>query len=128
MTIPAEHRTSIIQSGIDFLRSITEAYGSEEGMKLWDTIAGTLDPDIKGSIFFAMITGEHDEYIRIPMQKVSKKINAIKAVRTIDGSLGLKECKDLVESLEWGPARVRVASGHRANAIRILHVEGELSV
>ena len=96
MTIPAEHKTSIIQSGMDFIRSITEAYGSEEGMKLWDTIAVTLDPDVRGSIFFAMIIGTHDEYIRIPMQSVPRKINAIKAVRTVDRSLGLKECKDLV--------------------------------
>ena len=73
MTIPAEHRHDIIQSGIDFLRSITEAYGSEEGMKLWDNIAGTLDPDVKGSIFFAMITGNHVVFIRIPKQSVPKK-------------------------------------------------------
>ena len=128
MTIPAEHRHDIIQSGIDFLRSITETYGSEEGMKLWDNIAGTLDPDVKGSIFFAMITGNHDEFIRIPMQSVPKKINAIKAVRTVDPRLGLKECKDLVESLDYGPIKIKVAPGQRTDAIRILRVEGELSI
>lgn len=128
MIIPAEHRHDIIQSGIDFLRSITEAYGSEEGMKLWNTIANTLDPDVKGSIFFAMITGAHDEYIRIPMQSVPKRINAIRAVRTVDTRLGLKECKDLVESLEWSPIKIKVAPGERTNAIRILRDEGELSI
>lgn len=128
MTFPAEHRYTIIQSGMDFLRSITEAYGSEEGMKLWDTIAGTLDPDVKGSIFFAMITGNHDEFIRIPMQSVPSLITAIKAVRTVDRSLGLKECKDLVESLEWSPIKIKVAPGQRTDAIRILRDEGELSI
>ena len=56
-------KASIVQSGISFMRSITEVYGSDEGMKLWDTIADTLDPQIKGHIFFAMITGEFNHMI-----------------------------------------------------------------
>ena len=57
--IPAAYKEDIIQSGINFMRSITEAYGSDEGLRLRDTIASTLDPDVKGEIFFAMLTGDH---------------------------------------------------------------------
>jgi hypothetical protein len=44
--IPSEHKAEIITTGINFMRAITEAYGSDEGMRLWDTIATTLDSDI----------------------------------------------------------------------------------
>ena len=63
--IPAEHKEDIIQSGINFMRVITEAYGTDEGMKLWDTIATTLDPDVKGQIFFAMLTGDYNGIINV---------------------------------------------------------------
>jgi len=54
--IPVEHKEDVIQSGINFMRAITSAYGTDEGIKLWDTIANTLDTDVKGEIFFAMLT------------------------------------------------------------------------
>ena len=63
--IPAEFKEDIIQSGINFMRVITEAYGTDEGMKLWDTIATTLDPDVKGQIFFAMLTGDYNGIINV---------------------------------------------------------------
>ena len=61
--IPAAYKEDIIQIGINFMRSITEAYGTDEGMKLWDTIASTLDPDVKGEIFFDMLTGDYNGII-----------------------------------------------------------------
>ena len=65
MTIPVEHKEAIVGSGLEFMRSITSCYGSEEGMKLWEVIAGTLDPSVKGEIFFAMITGEYNSNLRV---------------------------------------------------------------
>lgn len=100
--IPAEHKTEIIQSGMNFMRSITTAYGVDEGMKLWDTIASTLDPDIKGSIFFAMLTGEYND--RITVQSVipgANKVWMIKSIRTVSG-LGLKEAKDIADDVLSG--------------------------
>ena len=99
--IPAEFKADVIQSGISFMRSITEAYGSDEGMKLWDTIASTLDPDIKGQIFFAMITGEYTTGISISSTVPgANKVALIKALRSVDSRmLGLKEAKDMVDLL-----------------------------
>jgi hypothetical protein len=102
--IPAEHKEDIIQSGINFMRSITEAYGTDEGMKLWDSISSVLDPDIKGQIFFALLTGEYNAIISIASrQPGANRVSLIKAIRSVTSpSLGLKEAKDLSDLLESG--------------------------
>ena len=100
--IPAEHKEDIIQSGINLMRVITEAYGTDEGMKLWDTIANTLDPDVKGQIFFAMLTGDYNGIIKVSsFQQGSDRIKRIKTIRIVTG-LGLKEGKDLSDMLDSG--------------------------
>ena len=97
--IPAEHKQEIIQSGINFMRSITEAYGSDEGMKLWDNIASVLDPDVKGQIFFAMLTGQYTNVINVTGHTIGADfVRMIKTIRNVDKrGLGLKEAKDLVD-------------------------------
>lgn len=93
--IPPEHKDEIIASGISFMRSITEAYGAETGMELWDTISSTLDPDVKGQIFFTMLTGEYGKRITIrAVRPDTGKVALIKEIRNLTG-LGLKEAKDL---------------------------------
>jgi len=102
--IPAEHKEEIIQSGISFMRSITEAYGADEGMKLWDTIASTLDPDVKGQIFFAMLTGEYNNIVNITGHNPgADRVRMIKTIRSVDKrGLGLKEAKDMSDYLSNG--------------------------
>ncbi len=100
--IPEQYKEDIIQSGINFMRSITEAYGSDEGMKLWDTISSVLDPDIKGEIFFALLTGEYNGQVTLSSyQPGSDRIWRIKSIRVATG-LGLKEAKDLSDALDAG--------------------------
>ena len=100
--IPAENKVDIIQTGMSFMRAITEAYGTDEGMKLWDTIANTLDPDIKGQIFFAMLKGEYTNIITITGYSPSaNKITLIKAMRNVAG-YGLKKAKDYCDLLSIG--------------------------
>lgn len=100
--IPAEFKQDIIQSGINFMRSITEAYGADEGLKLWDAIANTIDPDIKGQMLFAMLTGEYNGLININShQSGANRVSMIKAIRVVSG-LGLKEAKDLSDLVSSG--------------------------
>lgn len=100
--IPAEHKVDIIQNGINFMRCITEAYGTDDGMKLWDAIADTLDPDVKGQIFFAMLTGDYNDVVKISsFQLSSNSVWRVKAIRAVTG-LGLKEAKDLSDILDSG--------------------------
>lgn len=102
--IPAEHKEDIIQNGINFMRSITEAYGADDGMKLWDAIATTLDPEVKGQIFFAMLTGDYNGHVTIlSCNQGADRIWRIKAIRAVTG-LGLKEAKDLSDDLDSGKA------------------------
>ena len=100
--IPEEHKDAVIANGLHFMRSITEAYGADEGMRLWETIAGTLDPDVKGQIFFAMLTGTHNN--KIVLRRVGSdtdRVARIKEIRNWSG-LGLKEAKDLSDMVELG--------------------------
>ena len=125
--IPEEHRTDIVQSGINFIRSITEAYGSDEGMKLWETMADTLDPSIKGHIFFAMLTGEYNSVISIyKFDSAANKVAMIKAIRTVDKRrLGLKEAKDMCDSLFVGNTiRIEVEPNTRNGSLLLLRMAG----
>lgn len=98
MTISDEHMDAIVSDGISFIRSITTAYGSDTGMELWDTIANTLDPSVKGKIFFAMLTGTHEDRVTLTGAVAgSNKINCIKLIRQYTG-LGLVEAKNAYEN------------------------------
>jgi len=124
MPIPKEHESELLQSGIHFMRSIAEAYGSEEGMRLWDAIASTLDPDIKGKIFIAMLLGEYNDRLTIQLNmKYSAHVNrveGIKAIRMATG-LGLKEAKDIHDSLVNGKTeKITIEPARRSETIRNL--------
>ena len=122
MPIPKEHEPAILQSGIHFMRAITEAYGAEVGMRLGDTIASTLDPDIKGKIFIALLTGEYNDQLTIHLDIVRyrqqvPRIEGIKALRLVAG-LGLKEAKDLHDNMTQGKVeKITIDPAFRSQAI-----------
>lgn len=99
--IPEDHKTAVVSNGMHFMRAITDAYGADEGLKLWTTIADTLDPDVKGQIFMAMITGNYNDRVHLKGLYPSGQANAvacIKAIREWDKrGLGLKEAKDMYD-------------------------------
>lgn len=102
MGIPEDHKTAIVSNGLHFLRSITECYGTEKGLELWEQIASILDPDVKGQIFFAMVTGTYND--RIELRGVTpggmhNAVPCIKAIREHSG-LGLKDAKDMYDRLK----------------------------
>lgn len=119
--IPPEYKEQIVQNGISFMRSITEAYGAEEGMRLWETIAGALDPDVKGQIFFAMLTGNFSGRILITGIRHTayypnntsglNKVSMIKALRAATG-WGLKESKDAIDDLVASGRHILVECAH----------------
>lgn len=123
--IPEEHKSSIITSGISFLRSITDAYGSDEGMKLWDAIANTLDPAVKGEIFFTMLRGEYQDYITLKgVGYNAPKIAAIKEIRDASG-LGLVEAKQAYEAAVQGiPVKIPCSPDKIGAAIAALRYAG----
>lgn len=117
--IPEGHKSNVISSGITFMRSITEAYGSEDGIKLWDAIAGTLDPDVKGAIFFALITGDYQGEIiaRGFSSPPQNYVDCIKTIRTYTG-WGLKEAKDAAYLIRDGVRQtLTVPTDKRSEAV-----------
>ena len=112
-----------------FMRCITEAYGSDEGMKLWDAIADTLDPDIKGQILFAMLTGRYHGQIRITrgdfIGGTANIIDKIKAVRAASG-MGLKDAKDAIDNLRDSnkPIQFDISADQRLSTITRLRDVG----
>ena len=111
------------------MRCITEAYGSDEGMKLWDAIADTLDPDIKGQILFAMLTGRYHGQIRITrgdfIGGTANIIDKIKAVRAASG-MGLKDAKDAIDNLRDSnkPIQFDIPADQRVSTITRLRDVG----
>jgi hypothetical protein len=96
--IPSEYKSRVIHNGIEFIRVITEAYGSEKGMELWDQIANVLDPDVKGDIFFAMLTGDRDTITISGTRGGSNKITLIKTLREVTLA-SLRDAKDSIDHL-----------------------------
>lgn len=113
--IPVDHKSAIINAGVYFIRSITEAYGADEGIKLWEGIADTLDPDLKGEIFFAMVTGDYADSIHVA-QIGHDRVATIRAFRAHDTRrLGLKEAKELSDLCQAGQTiTLQVNPRHRA--------------
>jgi hypothetical protein len=81
--IPEDHKTAVISNGMHFMRSITEAYGAEEGLKLWDQIASVLDGDVKGQIFLAMVTGNYNDRILLKGLFPQAQANAVSCIKAI---------------------------------------------
>lgn len=126
--IPEYERSNIIMSSIMFIRAITKAYGSEEGMELWSRIAEVLDPAIKGEVFKAMLVGEYDGLVRINGLDRNKfnKIGVIKLIRNTDKRrLDLKEAVDVIRGLEAGKSfDLQVAENTRAEVCMQLQSMG----
>lgn len=116
--IPEHERGNIIMSSIMFIRAITKAYGSEEGMELWSRIAEVLDPAIKGEVFKAMLVGEYEGLVRIKGFDSNKfdKIGVIKLIRNTDKRrLDLKEAIEVIRGVEAGKSfDLQVVENNRA--------------
>lgn len=103
--IPEAFKDRLIADGLQLMRTVTEAYGPEEGERLWHRLAEVLDPQLKGDIFFAMLCGDAAGEITIrgvnAVSSIGNKISIIKSIRTASG-LGLKEAKDIADDVMMG--------------------------
>lgn len=94
----------VVFDGIRFLESMTRYYGAEKGMALWEKMGETLGDEIKGKVFFSMLTGESSNRARIERGWCDTAVEAIKAIRGGTG-MGLKEAKDA-----WDLSAVKVVT------------------
>lgn len=84
----------VVFDGIRFLESLTRHYGAEKGMEVWEKLGEAVGDEVKGKVFFSMLTGESSNRIRIQRGTCTEAVAAIKAIRSGTG-LGLKEAKDM---------------------------------
>lgn len=83
----------VVRDGIRFLESLTRHYGTEEGLRIWNGIGEVVGAEVKGKIFFAMLTGESGTRVHMNAGSCTQAVAAIKAIRAGTG-WGLKEAKD----------------------------------
>jgi hypothetical protein len=100
-----EQEASIIPAAVYFLRALTTSLGPEVGLHVWDQINATLGNDIRGKVFFAMLTGTVGTEIIMrghrSGQTVANKVEIIKAIRAVSGQ-GLYAAKQIADALLAG--------------------------
>lgn len=115
----------VISDGVQFLKSLASYYGPEKGMELWEEMGKLIGKEIKGKIFFAMITGSIGGCIYFKLENADY-VATIKLVREY-GNLGLKEAKDLVDQSKIKETKLEVRNGKIIECIRDLRSLGCLS-
>lgn len=104
----------VVHDGITFLQSLTEHYGSDKGMEIWEGIGEVIGREVKGKIFFAMMTGQSTRRVKFTIDASSvntpNAVGCIKAIRAGTG-LGLKEAKDIYDA-----SKTRVAEAECRDA------------
>lgn len=94
----------VVFDGIRFLESLTRHYGPEKGMAVWEKMGEAVGDEIKGKVFFSMLTGESSNRVRIQAGTCTEAVAAIKAIR-IGTGMGLKEAKD-----SWDLSKIKTVT------------------
>ena len=87
---------TVVYDGIRFLESLTTHYGPDKGMEVWEAMGVAMGREVKGKVFFAMLTGATSGRIKMSAGTAvtSNAVAVIKCIRNYTGK-GLKEAKDL---------------------------------
>ena len=97
----------VVYDGVRFLQSLTAHYGAERGMEVWEAMVEAVGTEVKGRVFFALMTGETTGRVKFSIDFTSSHhpnaVACIKAIRTFTGC-GLKEAKD-----KYDESKIKVA-------------------
>ncbi len=95
-------KTQLVNNAIIFIHSLTEVYGTEQGIELWDSINRSIPSDIRDSIFLTMISTADGQIkckgLSLPLQEINR-VEVIKCIRTYTGK-NLKETIEILRDLE----------------------------
>ena len=97
----------VVADGVQFLQSLTAHYGAEKGMEVWEAMGEAVGKEVKGKVFFAMLSGTVGNVrVRFTTSNSTFVANGavacIKAIRAAT-NMGLKEAKDLYDLSKTGP-------------------------
>ena len=99
------------EASATFLRAIKGRYTRDTAVEVMEALTPILGKDWKGRLIFGIVANKYAEIKNIAVQRDSgkpdKKINAIKAVRSLSG-MGLTESKNLIEGCWERPRSVRI--------------------
>ena len=117
---PPDTMDMVVRDGIRFLQSLTIHYGQEEGLRIWDGIGEVVGQDVKGRIFFTMITGEAPTRVGF-LTTTAADGYAVPIIKAIRGSTGLslKEAKDAYDASLTRRTYVECANNESARALEI---------
>jgi len=122
--LPDKQKKDLIRKSHDLMLSITEIWGAERGMELWEGIANSLGPDIKGDLFFSMLTGKSIGPVQLISVNPAYCIEIMKAIRARTGT-GLKEARDIYNHVrDKGPADIEIDDSSKAQFIQELRSFG----
>lgn len=101
--LKSEQLDSVVHHSLMLLRTITNCYGPERGMVMWETIVDALGPEVKGRVFFDMLIGNRPGEIRFTIGLSRSENNVVQAIKTIRemSMCGLKEAKELYDQSEF---------------------------
>jgi hypothetical protein len=108
----------VVSDAVLFLRSLTDHYGPDRGMDVWNAMGDAMGKELKGKVFFSMLTDNSPGRVRFSIDAMKtghgqhpsntwnngnvgapapNAVSCIKAIRAAAGS-GLKEAKDLYDA------------------------------
>lgn len=113
--------SAVVSDGIRFLESMTIHYGTEKGMAMWESMSETMGREVKGKVFFAMLTGITSSRVRFktPANVSINAVSVIKLIRNYTG-FGLKEAKDLYDDSKNREVSLDIRHGDRREFVRSL--------
>jgi ribosomal protein L7/L12 len=102
--LPNDVADRIVFSGIELMSAITDAFGAEEGIEVWNKMAEHIGQEFHQRVFMAMLSGQTSCHVRLIGKGVRDNgyfVELIKTIRNYTG-LGLKEAKDIADGINNG--------------------------
>jgi ribosomal protein L7/L12 len=102
--LPSDASDRIVFGGIELMSAITDAFGAEEGLEVWNKMAEHIGQEFHQRVFMAMLSGQTSCHVRLIGKGVRDTgyfIDLIKVIRNYTG-LGLKEAKDIADGINNG--------------------------
>lgn len=121
----SEVKKSVVLAGVRFLQAITETYGGNEGVDLFEKLREALPEEVSDAIFAASLTGCRSE-IKVYRNQfmMDRFIECIREIRRASG-MGLKEAKEFVEYVrDYGPKTFDVDPDNYDEVFSVLRKSG----
>lgn len=99
----------VVFDGIRFLESLINHYGADKGMEVWEAMGEAVGNEVKGRIFFAMVSNNFTSRVKFRSGNAIPEGNAVAVIKTIRAytGYGLKEAKDVWDNSKGGIAEVQ---------------------